>query len=78
MFAQSVGAPAYPVMRELRSRVIAKIDSKEEKNNDNKGGVFGGLINQALKFINAPVKSPQLQPQPQPDESSREDIYYDK
>lgn len=52
-----MGSQAYPVLRELRSRVVGKIEAKEEESKKSSvGGMFGGLLSQAMKLMNNPSK----------------------
>jgi len=59
-----MGSQAYPVLRELRSRVVLKIEAKqeEESKKNGKGSVFGVLLNQAIKFMNNPIKAATAAP----------------
>lgn len=76
-----IGSQAYPMLRELRGRVVSKIEAKideESKKNSKGGNVFGELFSQAIKFINKPLKAAAPPTKDQTEEpEEREDIYYD-
>lgn len=52
-----VGTSYYPTVRELRSKLIVKLEAKEaEARKSSKGGLFG-FFNQALDMITNPKTS---------------------
>lgn len=71
------GQNAYRLLREIRGRVVQKMDSQEGKK-DGLTSVFGGLLNKTFDFINSSTgKGEKSEPVKAQEPEEKEDIKWD-